>query len=84
MHATLAATYHPPARVADDSRISLEVRRPVQVLNDAELKRAMGLQRLTKHMKSVPHIVVPRLVPTKSRTPQQSKKGSKDDDSEEN
>ena len=73
-----------PAKVADESRIFLEVRHPVQVLNDTELKKAMGLQRLTKHMKSVPHIVVPRLVPTKSKTPQQPKEGCTDDDSEGN
>ena len=37
----------------------LELRQPARVLNAEELKRALGMNRLPKYMKSVPNIKVP-------------------------
>ena len=46
--------------VSREARHGLELRMPVRVLTEAELRTSLSLSRLPRHMKSIPTLSVPR------------------------
>lgn len=47
--------------------VFVEVRSPVQILNEQELKKALGVTRLPQHLKSVPTLNLPKAAPGESQ-----------------
>jgi hypothetical protein len=70
----------PASSVASFSRAFLELRNPVQVLNSKELKKALNVTRLPKHMRSIPKIKVPKKSMVKKGAKQKRASGKANDE----
>ena len=51
---------YPPQEVEEETSRHLEIRQSAQILNEDELRKALGMKRLPAHMKSIPSLTIER------------------------